>query len=111
MSKRANIIIEQGTTFSIIYELVDDYEEPLIITDYAARGQMRKHHAANSYTDFTCALEEGQLTISLTAEQTAMLEPVRHVYDIELVDTVANTVTRIVEGFVTVTPEVTKTWQ
>ena len=111
MSKRANIIIEQGTTFSIIYELVDDYEEPLNVSDYQARGQMRKHHASNSYTDFTCSLITGQLTISLTAEQTAQLGAIRHVYDIELVDTVANTVTRIVEGFVTVTPEVTKVWQ
>ena len=108
MAKRANIIVEQGSTFSLIYELVDDYDEPLNVADYTARGQMRKHHAANSYTPFTCSLATGELTISLTAGQTALLEAVRHVYDIELVDTVANSVTRIVEGYVTVTPEVTK---
>lgn len=108
MSKRANILIEQGTTFSIIFELTDDFDEPLDVTDYTARGQMRKHHYSNSYTNFTCTLNTGELKVSLDADQTALLEPIRHVYDIELIDNVANTVTRIVEGYVTVTPEATK---
>lgn len=108
MAKRANLIIEQGSTFSVIFELVDDYGEPLNVADYSARGQMRKHHFANSYTAFTCTLTDGELRISLAADQTALLQPVRHVYDIELIDTVANSVTRMVEGYVTVTPEVTR---
>lgn len=108
MAKRVNLIIDQGSTFSTTFELIDDFDEPLNVGDYTARGQLRKHYAANSSTSFTCQLNTGELNISLTSAQTANLEPQRYVYDVEMVDTVANSVTRIVEGFITVTPEVTK---
>jgi hypothetical protein len=108
MAKRVNLVIDQGSTFATTFELVDDYDEPLVVSDYTSRGQMRKHYEANSSTSFVTALATGQLTISLTAAQTANLTPQRYVYDIELVDTVANSVTRIVEGFINVTPEATK---
>lgn len=108
MAKRVNLIIDQGTTFSSTFELVDDFDDALIVNDFTARGQIRKHYSSNSYTNFTCTLTDGQLVISLDAVQTANLTPQRYVYDVELIDTVANSVTRIVEGFVTVTPEVTK---
>jgi hypothetical protein len=109
MAKRVNLTIDQGTTFSTIFELVDDFDDPLVVTDYIARAQLRKHHASNSSTSFTCSLATGELTISLSEAQTANLTPQRYVYDVELVDTVANSVSRIVEGFATITPEVTKT--
>lgn len=108
MAKRVNLLIDQGSTFNTMFELVDDFDEPLDVTDYVARGQMRKHYSSNSYTSFTCTLIAGELHIGLTSTQTANLIPQRYVYDIELFDTVANSVTRVVEGFVTVTPEVTK---
>lgn len=108
MAKRVNLIIDQGSTFSTSFELVDDFDEPLIVSDYTARGQLRKHYLSNSSTTFTCTLYTGELVISLNSSQTANIVPDRYVYDIELVDTVANSVTRIVEGFITVTPEVTK---
>lgn len=108
MAKRVNLLIDQGSTFSTTFELVDDFDEPLDISGYTARGQLRKHYSSNTKTDFTCILNTGELNISLNSTQTATLVPQRYVYDIELVDTVANSVSRVVEGFVTVTPEVTK---
>lgn len=108
MAKRVNLLIDQGSTFNTMFELVDDFDEPLDVSDYTARGQIRKHYSSNSYTSFTCDLQTGQLTIALNSNQTANLTPQRYVYDIELFDTVANSVTRVVEGFVTVSPEVTR---
>ena len=108
MAKRVNLIVDQGSTFSTTFELVDDFDEPLNVGDYTARAQLRKHYSSNSATNFTCTLTEGELNISLSSYQTANLAPQRYVYDVELFDTVANSVTRVVEGFVTVTPEVTK---
>lgn len=108
MAQKVNLVIDQGSDFFAKFELSDDYDEPLLVNDYTARGQLRPHHNSNSYYTFSCTLNTGELIISMTAEQTASVEAQRYVYDVELVDTVANSVTRIVEGFVTVTPEVTK---
>ena len=56
---------------------------------------------------FSTSLSNGSLVISLTANQTANMVAGRYVYDIELIDP-ANTVVRILEGIVTLTPEVTR---
>jgi len=51
---------------------------------------------------------DGEITISLSDAQTANLKPGRYVYDVELVANADSTVERLIEGIVTVYPEVTK---
>lgn len=106
MSK-VNIIIDQGTSFSTTVELTDAQDQPVNTAIYTARGQIRKHFESNSSTAFTTSFLQNELTISLTANQTSNLVAGRHVYDVELVDN-SNNVIRLLEGVVTVTPEVTK---
>ena len=45
--------------------------------------------------------------MSLTAAQTAALKPGRYVYDLELTKA-DTTISRIIEGVITIRPEVTK---
>jgi hypothetical protein len=48
----------------------------------------------------------GNVTMSLTATQTAALEaPARYVYDLDITDS-SGTVTRIIEGLITTRPNV-----
>jgi len=47
----------------------------------------------------------GILSISLTANQTAALDPERYVYDVEITSGTGS-VTRVLEGIITVRPEV-----
>jgi hypothetical protein len=49
----------------------------------------------------------GEITLSLTANQTGNIVAGRYVYDVELTDA-ANSITRIVEGIVTINPQVTR---
>lgn len=107
MAQKANITIDQGATFSSGIDLLDDNDEPVDVTGYVARGQIRKHYSSSNAVNFTTTLSNGSLVISLTAIQTANITSGRYVYDLELVDA-ANTVMRILEGIVTVTPEVTR---
>lgn len=107
MAQKANITIDQGTTFSSGIDLLDDNDEPVSVVNYTARGQIRKHYTSSNAVSFTTTLSNGSLVISLTASQTANMVAGRYVYDIELVDP-SNTVLRILEGIVTVTPEVTR---
>lgn len=107
MAQKANITIDQGATFSSGIDLLNDNDEPVDVTNYVARGQIRKHYTSTNAVSFTTTLSNGSLVISLTAAQTANIVSGRYVYDIELVDP-SNTVIRILEGIVTVTPEVTR---
>jgi hypothetical protein len=68
---------------------------------------MRKWYtSANPTAVFTTEIVDGTVMLSLSATETANISAGRYVYDIEL--TTGNTITRIVEGIVTVTPEVTR---
>lgn len=109
MATKANITIDQGTTFSTVISLTDDNGEPIDLTGYTGRSQMRKHYTSSNSQSFTVSLSNtsGVVSLSLTATQTANLTPGRYVYDVEVVSG-ANIVSRIVEGIVTVTPEVTR---
>ena len=50
----------------------------------------------------------GIIAMSMTANTTGTLTAGRYVYDIELTATANGNVTRMIEGIVTVTPQVTK---
>lgn len=107
MATKANLVIDQGSTFASSIDILDENDEPVVLTNYTARGQIRKHYSSTNSVSFTTTLSNGSLVISLTAGQTANMVSGRYVYDLELVDP-GNTVVRILEGIVTVTPEVTR---
>jgi hypothetical protein len=107
MATKANIVIDQGSTFASSIDILDENDEPVILSNYTSRGQIRKHYSSTNSVSFTTTMSNGSLVISLTANQTANIVSGRYVYDIELVDP-SNTVIRILEGIVTVTPEVTR---
>ena len=110
MAAKANIILDQGTTFITYLALTNTDGTVLDLTGYTARGQIRKWYTSNSYTTFTITITQptdGYINLALTANTTANMEPGRYVYDIEAVSD-ANVITRVIEGIVTVTPEVTK---
>lgn len=108
MAIKANLVIDQGSTFASSIELLDQNDEALDVSGFTARAQLRKHYTSTNAVSFSTGLANGTLVISLTANQTANVISGRYVYDIELVDA-TGTVTRILEGIVTVTPEVTRT--
>lgn len=108
MASTANIVIDQGTTFSTNLVLTNDDGTNKDLSDYTVSSQIRKSYYTNTYTNFTTAKVdlEGEITLSLTATQTSALKAGRYVYDVEISS--ADETLRVVEGIVTVTPEVTK---
>jgi hypothetical protein len=108
MATVQNITIDQGTTFSLTINLTNDDGTEKDLSSYTVSAQMRKSYYTSTYTAFTTAKvdNDGELTISLTAAQTSGIKAGRYVYDIEI-ESSAETL-RILEGIVTVTPEVTK---
>ena len=49
----------------------------------------------------------GVVALSMTAAQTAALDAERYVYDVEVTNNTSNVVTRVIEGIITVRPNVT----
>jgi len=111
MGAKANIIVDQGTDFSTTITVTDDDGNVTDLTGYTGAGQIRKHYESSDSTAFTVSFgsprSDGQVTLSLTRTVTANIEAGRYVYDVELTSP-ANTRSRLVEGIVTVTPEVTR---
>lgn len=109
MATKANLVIDQGTTYTTDLNLTDENGDPLVLSGYTANSQIRKHYTSSNSVVFSTSINAvaGVITLSLTANQTANMASGRYVYDVELTDA-SNSVSRIVEGIVTVTPQVTR---
>ena len=109
MAAIQNLVIDQGTTFNLIVTMTNLDGSAKDITTYTVSAQLRKSYYSNTYTDFTTEKSDavnGEITISLTATQTSALKAGRYVYDIEAASD--DETIRVLEGIVTVTPEVTR---
>lgn len=109
MATKANLVIDQGSTFSSDLNLTDENGDPLTLTGYTANSQIRKWYSStNAAATFTTSINttSAVITLSLTASETSNLVAGRYVYDVEISS--GSEVSRIVEGIVTVTPQVTR---
>lgn len=109
MASYSNLVVEQGATFTASVILNDNTGSAQNLQGYTANSQMRKSYYSSNATTFTAAITDasnGEITISLTAAQTANVKAGRYVYDLIVSNTVVTT--RVVEGIVTVYPEVTR---
>lgn len=108
----ANLQMDQGSTFQATIELQTANGSRFDLRGWNVRSQMRKTHAASSATvSFTASHDGvgGIITLALTSVQTAAIAPGTYFYDVEIYDgAVPPSVTRVIEGSITVTPEVTK---
>ena len=107
MAEKANITIDQGTDFSTSLDVTDDNGDPTDLSGFTGAAQMRKHYTSSNSYAFTVAIANGSVTLSMNAATTGSITNGRYVYDCELTSG-SNVVTRIVEGIVTVTPQVTR---
>jgi len=109
MATRVNIVIDQGTDFSTGVRMTDSTGALLNLTGYSAASQIRKSHSSTNATAFTCTITTANstLTLAINNSVTAAMSAGRYVWDAELTDG-SGTVSRVLEGMETVTPEVTR---
>lgn len=109
MATKLNLLVDQGADFTTSINLNDNTGVAIDLSSFTGRAQMRKHYtSSNSVSIDVSASNSGVITLSLSSAATANIVAGRYVYDVELVDSSSNTVSRIVEGIVTVTPNVTR---
>ena len=107
MATKANISIDQGTTFNTEILLTDDAGNPLDLLGYTAESQIRRWYNSSNAVSFNVNLTNGSILLSLDANTSSNLVYGRYLYDVVLTDG-QGAVTRVVEGIVTVTPRVSR---
>ena len=105
-----NFILEQGATFTRTLT-VKENNSAMNLTGYSVASKMRSTHDSSSVVGtFTCTISDaanGKITMQMTNSTTAAIEEGIYVYDLEITAS-SGTVTRIMQGNVTVNPEVTR---
>lgn len=110
MATIANIFVDAGTNYSNIITVAASTGAPLDLTGYTVKSQIRKSYSSSTAYNFTTSVfqaQQGKVRLELTAEQTGAIAPGRYLYDVEITSP-SGTKTRVVEGIVTVTPEITQ---
>lgn len=117
MATQYDLSIDQGTTWSRTLTLKDSSDDPIDLTNYTAAMMVRADYdkaalltatTENNKIDIVAA--EGTITITfLPADTTALSfhgDSLDCVYDVEIYN--AGVVTRIVQGSLTISREVTR---
>lgn len=112
MAAYVELFMDQGATFNNVINLSDDLTNANInISGYIVRSQMRRsYYSSNVTANIICTITNalnGEITMSLSANTTANIKAGRYLFDLETVDTLGTT-SRVLEGIITVTPEITR---
>ena len=112
MAAIANLTLDQGATFNSDVTVKDSNGNAFNLTGYTASAKMATgYKSTRTRTTITCNVNgdptTGIVTLSLTADETSALDAERYVYDLEILQTSSSTVTRVIEGIITVRPSVT----
>ena len=114
MAAVANLIIDQGANFSSDVTVKDANGNAFNLTGYTTEAKMAKGYASTrTRTSITSTIAtdatSGVVALAMTAAQTAALDAERYVYDVEITQTSGGAKTRVIEGQITVFPQVTST--
>jgi hypothetical protein len=105
-----NFTLEQGATFNRILTLQEN-SAVMNLTGYSVASTFRSTHDSGTVAGtFTCTISNasaGQITMTMTNSTTSAIEEGMYVYDLEITSG-SGTVTRVLQGNITVTPEVTR---
>ena len=108
MATKVNLVVDQGSTFQTSVTFNDENGNTINFSTYSGAAQMRKHFTSSNSVSFSVNMtSNGVIALGLTANQTANLTSGRYVYDLEVTDS-SNLISRLIEGIVTVTPNVTR---
>jgi len=106
-----NLTIDQGSDFAIDLVVKDD-DVVKNLTGYLARAQMRTTKGASTVAaTFTCTIIDatnGALKMELTNAVSSAISAGKYYYDLELYTSGNAVVSRLMQGTVILTPEVTR---
>ena len=106
-----NLVVDQGSSFALDLTIKQG-GSALDLTNYTGRAQLRTTHVSNSvaatFTVTKTNASGGVLKMELSPATTAALAPGQYVYDLEVYTASDAIVKRVLQGDLTLTPEVTR---
>lgn len=110
MALSINHDMDQGSNFSFSIVAKGSDGLPLSLTGSTAFSQMRKYYTSETAINLATALTggTGYILVSLGPTGTAAVKPGVYFYDVELHSSNGAVVQRLVQGMITVYPEVTR---
>lgn len=110
MAVKGNLVIDQGTDFETTITVTDEDDELINLTGYTGVAQLRKYYTSSNSTSFSVTMggANGTITLSMNSATTNAISAGRYVYDCELTDINTGKKSRIVEGIITITPQVSR---
>ena len=108
MAIKSNLTVDQGANFLYNVYLIDANGTAIDISGYTGNCQIRKTYTSTTYNTMNVAVTgaSGLVSLTMNSTVTANLTSTRYVYDLELSSN--NVVSRILEGTITVSPQVTR---
>ena len=110
MAAFSELNLEQYANFSTTINVEDTSGTAINLFGYSAASQIRKSYYSTTATNFTASVTgvaNGEVTISMTAANTANMSAGRYLDDL-VITSPASVKTRVVEGIVVVLPGVTQ---
>ena len=104
-----NFVLDQGATFEKTITAQNSASGNVTISSGTCAAKMRQStYSGNNIHSFTPSISGSNVTISMTATNTANVAVDQYVYDVEYTQSDETTVERVCQGIITVSPESTK---
>ena len=109
IKQTVNFVLDQGATFEKTITAQNSASGNVTISTGTCASKMRQStYSGNNIHTFSTSVTGSNVTISMTATNTANVAAGQYAYDIEYTQSDGTTVERLAEGIVTVSPESTK---
>ena len=104
-----NFVLDQGSTFEKTITAKNTAGGNVTISSGSTAAKLRQStYSGNNIHTFSTSDSGSNVTISMTATNTANVAAGQYVYDVEYTQSDAITIERLAEGVVTVSPQATK---
>jgi len=110
MATISNLFVDAGSDYSNIITVSSTNGQPLNLTGYSVASQMRKSYSSSTAYAFTASVYDaanGKVRLQLSSTASSAIPAGRWLYDVEITSP-SGTKTRVVEGIVTITPQITQ---
>jgi hypothetical protein len=110
MATISNLFVDSGSDYSNIITVSSTSGQPLNLSGYSVASQMRKSYSSSTAYAFTATVYDaanGKVRLQLSASASSVIPAGRWLYDVEITSP-SGTKTRVVEGIVTITPQITQ---
>lgn len=107
----AYLDIDQGSDFAVVIDLENDDGTAMNLSGCQIYSQFRKSFNSSTAYQFVCEILDptnGKFQMKLSGVSSSTIRPGRYLYDVEIFNPTNSSKNRVVEGIVTINPEITK---